>query len=87
MLPASSASAATIPANIATCAQPISAIGANYFQVKNGKITYMRTIHDTVPFKPMTEQKFEDVSANTLRPVYSTKMANDLKAQWQQTVP
>lgn len=39
---------------------PISAIGANYFQVKNGKITYMRTIHDTVPFKPMTDQKFED---------------------------
>ncbi len=39
---------------------PITAIGANYFQVKNGKITYMRTIHDTVPFKPMTDQKFED---------------------------
>ncbi len=39
---------------------PISAIGANYFEVKNGKITYMRTIHDTVPFKPMTDQKFED---------------------------
>jgi ketosteroid isomerase-like protein len=39
---------------------PISAIGANYFQVRNGKITYMRTIHDTVPFKPMTDQKFED---------------------------
>jgi putative spermidine/putrescine transport system substrate-binding protein len=33
------------------------------------------------------KQKFEDVSANTLRPTYSTKMANDLKAQWQQTVP
>jgi ketosteroid isomerase-like protein len=39
---------------------PISAIGCNYFQVKNGKITYMRTIHDTVPFKPMTDQKFDD---------------------------
>ncbi|HEX2119962.1 MAG TPA: nuclear transport factor 2 family protein [Acidimicrobiales bacterium] len=39
---------------------PISAIGANYFQVKNGKITYMRTIHDTVPFKPMTDQTFDD---------------------------
>ncbi len=39
---------------------PISAIGANYFQVKDGKITYMRTIHDTVPFKPMTDQRFED---------------------------
>ncbi len=33
------------------------------------------------------KQKFQDVSANTLRPTYSTKMANDLKAQWQQTVP
>lgn len=33
------------------------------------------------------KQKFEDVSANTLRPTYSTKMGNDLKAQWQQTVP
>ena len=39
---------------------PISAIGCNYFQVKDGKITYMRTIHDTVPFKPMTDQVFED---------------------------
>ena len=39
---------------------PISAIGANYFQVKNGKVTYMRTIHDTVPFKPMTDQTFDD---------------------------
>jgi putative spermidine/putrescine transport system substrate-binding protein len=33
------------------------------------------------------QQKFEDVSANTLRPTYSTKQANDFKAQWQQTVP
>jgi putative spermidine/putrescine transport system substrate-binding protein len=33
------------------------------------------------------KQKFEDVSANTLRQAYSTKMQNDLKAQWQQTVP
>ncbi len=33
------------------------------------------------------KQKFEDVAANTLRPTYSTKMANDLKAQWQQVVP
>jgi putative spermidine/putrescine transport system substrate-binding protein len=33
------------------------------------------------------KQKFQDVSANTLRPTYSTKMSNDLKAQWQQTVP
>ncbi len=33
------------------------------------------------------KQKFQDVSANTLRPTYSTKMGNDFKAQWQQTVP
>jgi putative spermidine/putrescine transport system substrate-binding protein len=33
------------------------------------------------------QQKFEDVSANTLRPTYSTNMGNDFKAQWQQTVP
>ncbi len=33
------------------------------------------------------QQKFEDVSANTLRPTFSTKMGNDFKAQWQQTVP
>jgi len=32
-------------------------------------------------------QKFEDVSANTLRPTYQTKMGNDFKAQWQQSVP
>jgi intergrase/recombinase len=32
-------------------------------------------------------EKFADVSANTLRQAYSTKMQNDLKAQWQQTVP
>jgi hypothetical protein len=25
-------------------------IGATYFQVQNGRITYMRTIHDSVPF-------------------------------------
>jgi putative spermidine/putrescine transport system substrate-binding protein len=33
------------------------------------------------------KQKFEDVSTNSLRPTYATKMANDFKAQWQQTVP
>ena len=32
-------------------------------------------------------QKFEDVSANSLRPAYQTKFGNDFKAQWQQTVP
>ncbi len=36
---------------------PIDAVGANYFQVRNGKITYMRTIHDSVPFKPFTDQE------------------------------
>ncbi len=36
---------------------PIDAIGANYFVVTGGYITYVRTIHDTVPFKPFTEQK------------------------------
>ena len=35
---------------------PIDAIGANYFQIKDGKITYMRTIHDTVPFKPFIDE-------------------------------
>jgi hypothetical protein len=29
-------------------------IGANYFQVQNGKIVYMRTIHDSLPFAPLT---------------------------------
>jgi len=33
------------------------------------------------------KQKFEDVSANTLRPTYQTKMGNDFKAAWQQSVP
>jgi putative spermidine/putrescine transport system substrate-binding protein len=32
-------------------------------------------------------QKFEDVSANTLRPTYQTQMQNDFKAAWQQSVP
>jgi ketosteroid isomerase-like protein len=31
-------------------------IGANHFQVQNGKIVYMRTIHDSLPFRPFTEQ-------------------------------
>jgi hypothetical protein len=30
-------------------------IGANYFQVQNGKIVYMRTIHDSRPFAPFTD--------------------------------
>ena len=31
-------------------------IGANYFQLQNGKIVYMRTIHDSRPFDPFTSQ-------------------------------
>lgn len=29
-------------------------IGANYFQVQNGLIVYMRTVHDSQPFRPFT---------------------------------
>jgi len=29
---------------------------ANYFQLKGGKITYMANFHDSVPFKPFTDQ-------------------------------
>ena len=32
-------------------------IGANYFQVQNGKIVYMRTIHDSLPFQPFINQR------------------------------
>ena len=32
-------------------------IGANYFQVQNGKIVYMRTIHDSLPFQPFIDQR------------------------------
>jgi ketosteroid isomerase-like protein len=31
-------------------------IGANYFQIQNGKIVYLRTVHDPLPFKPFTDQ-------------------------------
>lgn len=30
-------------------------IGANHFVISNGKITYMRTVHDSLPFRPFTE--------------------------------
>ncbi len=36
---------------------PIDAHGANYFEVNNGKITYMATFHDSVPFAPFVNQK------------------------------
>ncbi|MEA2716826.1 MAG: hypothetical protein QOI99_1143 [Actinomycetota bacterium] len=35
---------------------PIEAWGANYFEIHDGKITYMRNFHDSVPFKPFTDQ-------------------------------
>lgn len=38
---------------------PIDARGANLFKVKDGKIVYMANFHDTVPFKPFTEQKLD----------------------------
>jgi ketosteroid isomerase-like protein len=31
-------------------------IGANFFRVQNGKIVYMRTIHDSLPFQPFINQ-------------------------------
>jgi hypothetical protein len=33
---------------------PKQVIGANYFQIQHGKIVYMRTVHDSLPFKPFT---------------------------------
>lgn len=36
---------------------PIDAIGANYFEIVGGYITYVRTIHDSVPFRPFLDQK------------------------------
>lgn len=38
---------------------PIDAKGANFFKINNGKIVYMSNFHDTVPFKPFTEQKLD----------------------------
>jgi ketosteroid isomerase-like protein len=35
---------------------PRQVIGANFFQVQNGKIVYMRTIHDSLPFQPFVNQ-------------------------------
>lgn len=35
---------------------PIDAHGANYFSLANGLISYLRTVHDTVPFEPLTSQ-------------------------------
>lgn len=38
---------------------PIDAKGTNYFQIENGKITYMANFHDTVPFGPFVNQKLD----------------------------
>ena len=38
---------------------PIDAKGANFFKIKHGKIVYMANFHDTVPFKPFTEQDLD----------------------------
>jgi ketosteroid isomerase-like protein len=38
---------------------PIEANVANYFRVKNGKITYMSNFHDTRPFDPFMKQKLD----------------------------
>jgi ketosteroid isomerase-like protein len=38
---------------------PIEAEVANYFKLRDGKIAYMQNYHDTVPFKPFTEQKLD----------------------------
>ncbi len=38
---------------------PINAKGANYFQVKNGKIIYMSNFHDTRPFDPFVNQQLD----------------------------
>jgi len=36
--------------------EPIEAEVMNYFEVKNGKITYMANFHDSRPFKPFLDQ-------------------------------
>jgi ketosteroid isomerase-like protein len=36
---------------------PIDARGANYFEVSDGRITYFANYHDSVPFRPFTDQK------------------------------
>jgi hypothetical protein len=36
---------------------PIDAHGANWFQVRQGRITRMSTHHDSVPFRPFLDQE------------------------------
>ncbi len=38
---------------------PIEANVANYFRLEGGKIAYMANFHDTVPFAPFVNQKFD----------------------------
>lgn len=38
---------------------PIAANVANYFQIENGKITYMSNFHDTRPFDPFVNQNLD----------------------------
>lgn len=38
---------------------PIAANVANYFEIKDGKIAYMANFHDSVPFGPFVNQKFD----------------------------
>lgn len=33
--------------------EPIEADGVNYYEIKNGKISYFRNYHDSRPFKPI----------------------------------
>ena len=40
---------------------PIDAKGVNYFIVTNGKISYFSNFHDTVPFKPFTDQNLASI--------------------------
>jgi ketosteroid isomerase-like protein len=30
-------------------------VGVNHFQIRDGKIAYMRTVHDSLPFRPFSE--------------------------------
>ncbi len=39
--------------------EPIEAEVANYFELKDGKIAYMANFHDSVPFKPFTNQQLD----------------------------
>jgi ketosteroid isomerase-like protein len=36
---------------------PIDARGANYFEMRDGKIAYTANFHDSVPFRPFLDQK------------------------------